>query len=122
MTDVGSAPQPVSDDLNTPEAVEPDAEVSLVTKDPTSILPKAKIAANVALDDTLMRVSDTANQRGNGATSAAPRWPMPPPTSRARRAANPISRWPTPPRFRRLAEELGALQRKWRRSSSEPKS
>jgi murein DD-endopeptidase MepM/ murein hydrolase activator NlpD len=66
LTDVGSAPQAASDDPNNPEAVEPDAEVSFVTKDLTPILPKAKIAAIVALDDILMRVRDAANWRGNG--------------------------------------------------------
>ena len=51
---------------NNPEAVEPDAEVSFVTKDLSPVLPKAKISAVVALDDILMRVRDAANWRGNG--------------------------------------------------------
>ena len=33
LTDVGSDPQTASEDPNNPEAVEPDAEVSFVTKD-----------------------------------------------------------------------------------------
>jgi murein DD-endopeptidase MepM/ murein hydrolase activator NlpD len=66
LTDVGSAQQNATDDPNNPEAVEPDAEVSFVTKDLTPVLPKAKIAAVVALDDILMRVRDAANWRGNG--------------------------------------------------------
>jgi murein DD-endopeptidase MepM/ murein hydrolase activator NlpD len=66
LTDVGSDPKTASDDPNNPEAVEPDAEVSFVTKDLTPVLPKAKIAAVVALDDILMRVRDAANWRGNG--------------------------------------------------------
>jgi murein DD-endopeptidase MepM/ murein hydrolase activator NlpD len=67
LTDVGSAPPAASDDPNSPnsaEAVEPDAEVSFVTKDLASVLPKAKLAAVVALDDVLMRVRDASNWRG----------------------------------------------------------
>lgn len=53
------------DPNNNPEAVEPDAEVSFVTKDLATVLPKAKIAASVALDEIVMRVRDAANWRGN---------------------------------------------------------
>lgn len=66
LTDVGSDPKTAADDPNNPEAVEPDAEVSFVTKDLSPVLPKAKISAVVALDDILMRVRDAANWRGNG--------------------------------------------------------
>ncbi|TPQ33821.1 hypothetical protein C2U70_18475 [Bradyrhizobium guangdongense] len=66
LTDVGTAPQAATEDPNNPEAVEPDAEVSFVTKDLTPVLPKAKISAIVALDDILMRVRDAANWRGSG--------------------------------------------------------
>ena len=66
LTDVGSDPKTASEDPNNPEAVEPDAEVSFVTKDLSQVLPKAKITAVVALDDILMRVRDAANWRGNG--------------------------------------------------------
>ncbi|MBI5262005.1 MAG: M23 family metallopeptidase [Bradyrhizobium sp.] len=66
LTDVGTAPQPAAEDPNNPDAVEPDAEVSFVTKDLTTVLPKARIAAVVALDDILMRVRDAANWRGHG--------------------------------------------------------
>jgi murein DD-endopeptidase MepM/ murein hydrolase activator NlpD len=66
LTDVGSS-QPAADDPNTnADAAEPDAEVSFVTKDLGTVLPKAKIAAVVALDEVLMRVRDAANWRGNG--------------------------------------------------------
>src|SRR3954453_15190480 len=54
------------EDPNNPEAVEPDAEVSFVTKDLATVLPKAKIAASVALDEIVLRVRDVANWRGNG--------------------------------------------------------
>ena len=65
LTDVGAATPAAADDPNNPDAVEPDAEVSFVTKDLAPILPKAKLAAVVALDEILMRVRDAANWRGN---------------------------------------------------------
>lgn len=66
LTDVGSETQASTEDPNNPDAVEPDAEVSFVTKDLATVLPKAKLAAVVALDDVLMRVRDAANWRGAG--------------------------------------------------------
>lgn len=42
-------------------SAEPDAEVSFVTRDLVEVLPKAKIAATVPLDDILIRVRDIAN-------------------------------------------------------------
>jgi murein DD-endopeptidase MepM/ murein hydrolase activator NlpD len=65
LTDVGAAAPAASDDPNNADAVEPDAEVSFVTKDLASILPKAKLAAVVAFDEVLMRVRDASNWRGN---------------------------------------------------------
>ncbi|MHC1950075.1 M23 family metallopeptidase [Bradyrhizobium sp. UFLA06-06] len=64
LTDVGSDTPAAAEDPNA--AAEPDAEVSFVTKDLGSVLPKAKLAAVVALDDVLMRVRDAANWRGSG--------------------------------------------------------
>src|SRR6202166_4972298 len=64
LTDVGAAAPAASDDPNNADAVEPDAEVSFVTKDLAPVLPKAKLAAVVALDDVLMRVRDASNWRG----------------------------------------------------------
>jgi murein DD-endopeptidase MepM/ murein hydrolase activator NlpD len=66
LTDVGSAAPAATDDPNNADAAEPDAEVSFVTKDLAAILPKAKVAAVVALDEVLMRVRDAANWHGNG--------------------------------------------------------
>jgi len=66
LTDVGSAAPAASDDPNNADAAEPDAEVSFVTKDLAPVLPKAKVAAVVALDEVLMRVRDAANWHGNG--------------------------------------------------------
>src|SRR5437899_588124 len=63
LSDVGSAVAAASD-ANNADAVEPDAEVSFVTKDLAPILPKAKLAAVVALDEILMRVRDASNWRG----------------------------------------------------------
>src|ERR1700682_1386275 len=64
LTDVGSAAPAASDYPNNADAVEPDAEVSFVTKDLAPILPKAKLAAVVALDEVLLRVRDASNWRG----------------------------------------------------------
>ena len=66
LADAGSTASPNSDDAD-PNAAEPDAEVSFVTKDLGAVLPKAKISAVVALDEVLMRVKDAANWRGSGA-------------------------------------------------------
>jgi len=63
LTDVGAETPAPSDDPK--DAAEPDAEVSFVTKDLAPVLPKAKLAAVVALDEVLMRVRDAANWRGN---------------------------------------------------------
>src|SRR5437899_6249117 len=65
LADVGTAAPAAADDPNNPDAVEPDAEVSFVTKDLAQVLPKAKLAAVVALDEVLMRVRDAANWRVN---------------------------------------------------------
>lgn len=66
LTDVGDAPPAATDDPNAAaDAAEPDAEVSFVTKDLGPALPKARIAAVVALDDVLMRVRDASNWHGN---------------------------------------------------------
>src|SRR6202040_3459651 len=64
LTDVGAAVPAASDDPNNADAVEPDAEVSFVTKDLAPVLPKAKLAAVVALDEILLRVRDASNWRG----------------------------------------------------------
>jgi murein DD-endopeptidase MepM/ murein hydrolase activator NlpD len=67
LSDVGAPSPAAADDPNTADAAEPDAEVSFVTKDLAPILPKAKLAAVVALDEVLMRVRDASNWRGNSA-------------------------------------------------------
>jgi murein DD-endopeptidase MepM/ murein hydrolase activator NlpD len=65
LGDVGSTAPAAADDPNAADAAEPDAEVSFVTKDLAPILPKAKLAAVVALDEVLLRVRDASNWRGN---------------------------------------------------------
>jgi murein DD-endopeptidase MepM/ murein hydrolase activator NlpD len=65
LSDVGAPSPAAADDANNADAAEPDAEVSFVTKDLGPILPKAKLAAVVALDEVLMRVRDASNWRGN---------------------------------------------------------
>ena len=68
LADVGGS-RTSSDDANSADtAAEPDAEVSFVTKDLATVLPKAKVAPSVALDEIVMRVRDAANWRGNGAS------------------------------------------------------
>jgi murein DD-endopeptidase MepM/ murein hydrolase activator NlpD len=66
LTDVGDAAPANADDANSADAAEPDAEVTFVTKDLAPALPKAKLAAVVALDEVLMRVRDASNWRGGG--------------------------------------------------------
>jgi murein DD-endopeptidase MepM/ murein hydrolase activator NlpD len=65
LSDVGAATPAAAEDAQNPDAVEPDAEVSFVTRDLGPILPKAKIAATVAIDEVLMRVRDASNWHGN---------------------------------------------------------
>jgi murein DD-endopeptidase MepM/ murein hydrolase activator NlpD len=66
LADVGDTAPAASDGPNAADAAaEPDAEVSFVTKDLAPVLPKAKLAAVVALDDVLMRVRDASNWHGN---------------------------------------------------------
>jgi murein DD-endopeptidase MepM/ murein hydrolase activator NlpD len=62
LSDV-SAPA-ASEDSSNADAVEPDAEVSFVTKDLAPVLPRAKLAAVVAIDEVLLRVRDASNWRG----------------------------------------------------------
>ena len=66
LADSGPAAPGTTEDPNNPEAVEPDAEVSFVTKDLAAVLPKAKISASIGLDEIAMRVRDAANWRGSG--------------------------------------------------------
>ncbi|WP_424628116.1 peptidoglycan DD-metalloendopeptidase family protein [Bradyrhizobium sp. SYSU BS000235] len=75
LTDVGSAAPAGSDDQQSSSAAEPDAEVSFVTRDLTTVLPRAKIAANVAIDEVLMRVRDASTWRGNSAVRYASTMP-----------------------------------------------
>ncbi|MEH6951498.1 M23 family metallopeptidase [Nitrobacter sp. NHB1] len=68
MADAGSHAPTAEDasDAAAAAAAEPDAEVSFVTRDLAPILPKAKIAATVPIDEVLMQVRDASNWRGNG--------------------------------------------------------
>lgn len=53
LTDVGSPTPANGDDAQNADAAEPDAEVSFVTRDLGTVLPKAKIAVNVSIDEVL---------------------------------------------------------------------
>ncbi|MDR3497018.1 MAG: M23 family metallopeptidase [Ancalomicrobiaceae bacterium] len=68
LTDVGDDSPTTTNDTNNADAAEPDAEVSFVTKDLGTVLPKAKISGGIALDEIVMRVRDAANWHGNGAS------------------------------------------------------
>jgi murein DD-endopeptidase MepM/ murein hydrolase activator NlpD len=68
LADVGGDSQTSTAEANNADAAEPDAEVSFVTKDLGTVLPKARISPSVALDEVLMRVRDAANWHGNGAS------------------------------------------------------
>ena len=50
---------------------EPDAEVSFVTRDLAAVLPRAKIAAVLAMDEVVMGVRDAANWTGTKAMQAS---------------------------------------------------
>jgi len=65
LSDVGTPAPAAADDPNAAAAVEPDAEVSFVTRDLAPILPKAKLAAVVALDEVMLRVRDASSWRGS---------------------------------------------------------
>ncbi len=65
LADVGSRARTAPEDASTAAAAEPDAEVSFVTRDLASILPKTKIAATIPIEEVLMRVRDASNWRGN---------------------------------------------------------
>jgi murein DD-endopeptidase MepM/ murein hydrolase activator NlpD len=67
LTEPGT-PAVAADD--TPSAA-PDAEVSFVTRDLGSVLPRAKLAMSVPLDDVLARVRDAANWTGAESTKYA---------------------------------------------------
>lgn len=54
-----------------PATAAPDAEVSFVTRDLAGVLPKAKVALAVPLDDVLARVRDAANWTGAGSAKYA---------------------------------------------------
>jgi murein DD-endopeptidase MepM/ murein hydrolase activator NlpD len=68
LADVGGGSQTSTAEANNADAAEPDAEVSFVTKDLGTVLPKARISPSVALDEVVMRVRDAANWHGNGAS------------------------------------------------------
>lgn len=63
LTDIGSTPAAVDNAQGA--AAEPDAEVSFVTRDLGTVLPRAKISASVAIDEVLLRVRDASSWHGN---------------------------------------------------------
>jgi murein DD-endopeptidase MepM/ murein hydrolase activator NlpD len=71
LTDVGTSAPAAADDPNNSDAAEPDAEVSFVTKELAPILPRAKLAAVIALDEIMLRVRDASNWRSTGGVKYA---------------------------------------------------
>ena len=71
LTDVGGVQPTAEDAANTTETAEPDAEVSFITRDLAQVLPKAKLAAAVPIEEVLMRVRDASNWRGQGSVRYA---------------------------------------------------
>jgi murein DD-endopeptidase MepM/ murein hydrolase activator NlpD len=66
LTDVSFSSTPnASEDAANPDAVEPDAEVSFVSRDLGAALQRTKIATNIPVEDVLMRVRDIAAWRNN---------------------------------------------------------
>ena len=73
LTDVGSPLPAASEESQASEDAAPDAEISFVTRDLAAILPRAKIATSIPIDDVIIRVRDASNWRGNGnATGRTP--------------------------------------------------
>ncbi len=68
-----AAPMPTQPAVAADDAAgaEPDAEVSFVTRDLATVLPRAKIAAVVPIDDVLARVREAANWTGSAPSPAA---------------------------------------------------
>jgi murein DD-endopeptidase MepM/ murein hydrolase activator NlpD len=58
-----SPPEADGDSESAVEAAAPDAEVSFVMRDLGAVLPRAKVAAHVPIEDVLMRVRDASNWR-----------------------------------------------------------
>lgn len=73
LTDVGTATAP-SEDSQASEDAAPEAEVSFVTRDLAAVLPRARIATAIPLDDIIIRVREASNWRGNGNTTAGIRY------------------------------------------------
>lgn len=65
LTDVGSGREQPADDGQVADE-DPDAEISFVMRDLGGVLPKARVAATIPLDDVVMRVRDASNWKGGG--------------------------------------------------------
>jgi murein DD-endopeptidase MepM/ murein hydrolase activator NlpD len=74
LTDVGSPLPAASEESQASEDAAPDAEVSFVTRDLAAILPRAKIATAIPIDDVIIRVRDASNWRGNGNATGGVRY------------------------------------------------
>ena len=83
-------PAPPASPADDSPGAEPDAEVSFVTRDLAGVLPRAKIAAVLPIDDIIARVRDTANWTGSTPIAAGR------PRTAARHARSPMPPRATP--------------------------
>ena len=65
------APESGAADADPAASAAPDAEVSFVQRDLISILPRMKVASNLALEDVMLRVHEAANWKGGPKPSYA---------------------------------------------------
>jgi murein DD-endopeptidase MepM/ murein hydrolase activator NlpD len=74
LTDVGSPLLAPGEESQAADDAAPDAEVSFVTRDLAAILPRARIATAIPIDDVIIRVRDASNWRGNGNATGGVRY------------------------------------------------
>jgi hypothetical protein len=74
LTDVGSPLPAPGEESQAADDAAPDAEVSFVTRDLAAILPRARIATAIPIDDVIIRVRDASNWRGNGNATGGVRY------------------------------------------------
>jgi murein DD-endopeptidase MepM/ murein hydrolase activator NlpD len=74
LTDVGSPLPATGEESQAAEDAAPDAEVSFITRDLAGILPRAKIATSLPIDDVIIRVRDASNWKGNGNATGGVRY------------------------------------------------
>ncbi|MDQ8730564.1 M23 family metallopeptidase [Bradyrhizobium sp. LHD-71] len=74
LADVGSPLPASAEESQASEDAAPDAEVSFVTRDLGTILPRAKIATTIPVEEVMLRVREASNWRGNGNATGGVRY------------------------------------------------